>query len=334
MRYLGHLSRMDRLYDYLKYDIQPQFTNQSEVEYRVFRLTGSNDVFLYEEKFSGVRFVGKFFHSGYNQNHEAAYRHLCREYHHLNMLRSLGFDSDKCYVPRPLGSNALLNYLLLTEFCTGEMLGSVIVRAIQNNDDCLLYQKLSVLAFFLATLHNKTADWEQPVYFQKNMNYMNALIQALQRCGVEKNPGELYGLAHAWSCLPFMSMDASVLVHGDATPANFMCGVGDTLIALDLERLHRTDRVFDTGRIVGELAHFFMAHTGNRLNAERFIGHFLWEYASWFPDRKRAFESMNQRVPFYMGMTLLRIARNNWLDWKYRKRLVQEAKICLKGGLF
>ncbi len=333
MRYLGHLSRADNLYDYLKYDIQPQLTRQSEVEYRVFRLNGSNDVFLYEEKYSGIRFVGKFFHSGYSQNHEAAYRHLCREYHHLNLLRSLGFDSQRHYVPRPLGCNASLNHLLLTEFCSGEMLGSVIVRAINNHDDNLLYEKLSALAVFLAALHNKTADFRQPIYFQKNMNYINSIINTLNRCGIEKNPEELYGLAHCWQDYSFMWEDASVLVHGDATPANFMCGEGNQLIALDLERLHRTDRVFDTGRIVGELAHFFMAHAGNRLNAERFIGHFLWEYAGHFPDRMSAFESINRRVPFYMGMTLLRIARNTWLDWKYRKWLVHEAKLCLKGGL-
>ncbi len=333
MRYLGHLSRVDKLYDYLKYDIQPQLTHQSEVEYRVFRLNGSNDVFLYEEKYSGTRIVGKFFHSEYNQNHEAAYRHLCREYHHLNMLRSLGFDTQQHYVPRPLGCNASLNHVLLTEFCTGEMLGSVIIRSIRNCDDMLLYEKLSGLASFLAALHNKTADFGQPICFQKNVNYINSIINTLNCGDVVKNSEELFWLVHCWENCSFMGTDASVLVHGDATPANFICAERNKLIALDLERLHRTDRVFDTGRIVGELAHFFMAHTGNRQNAERFIGHFLWEYASYFPNRMQAFESISRRVPFYMGMTLLRIARNNWLDWKYRKWLVHEAKLCLKGGL-
>lgn len=333
MRYLGHLSRRDNLYNYLKYDVQPQLTNQPEVEYRVFRLTGSNDVFMYEEKFSGTRLIGKFFQSEYNKNPDSAYRHLCRECHNLNLLRSIGFDTEAYYVPRPLGCNASLNHLLLTEFCSGEMLGVVIIKAIRRHDDKLLYEKLSSLASFLASLHNKTADWSQPVCFQKNINYLNSIIHVLNQASVEKNPAELYALANRWSECPFMYEDASVLVHGDATPANFMCGANNKLIALDLERLHRTDRVFDTGRIVGELAHFFMEQTGNRLNAERFIGHFLWEYAGYFPDRMAAFESINRRVPFYMGMTLLRIARNNWFDWKYRKRLVAEAKACLKGGL-
>ena len=332
MKYLGHLSKSDNLYNYLKYDIQPQLTHQEQVEYRVFRLNGSNDVFLYEEKFSGVKLVGKFFYSPLRSNADTAYRHLCREYHHLNLLRGLGFDSPVHYVPRPLGCNAYLNHLLITEFCWGEPLASVIARAIQEHHDKLLYDKLSLLAYFLATLHNKTADWNQTVNFQKNVHYLNTIINALYQAGVEKNPNRLYDLSHQWLNRSDMWQDASVLVHGDATPANFLYG-GNTVIALDLERLQRTDRVFDTGRIVGELAHFFMTYTHNRLNAERFIGHFLWEYATHFPDRNSAFYSINRRIPFYMGVNLLRIARNNWLDWKYRKRLVDEAKACLTGGL-
>ncbi len=333
MRYLGHLSRTDNLYNYLKYDIQPQLTHQSEVEYRVFKLNGSNDVFLYEEKLSGTRMVGKFFHSGYNQSSDSAYRHLSREYNHLTLLRSLGFDSTNHYVPRPLGCNASLNYLLLTEFCTGNTLATFIVRAIRNHDDGLLYDKLSALAASLAMLHNKTANWNQRVNFQRNIDYLNSIISVLGQSGVTNNTDELYWLGYQWQNRPFMNDDASVLVHGDATPANFMCGTQHKLIVLDLERLHRTDRLFDTGRIVGELAHFFMMHTGNRAHAERFIGHSLWGYATHFPDRENAFRSMNLRVPFYMGMTLLRIARNNWLEWNYRKWLIHEAKLCLKGGL-
>ncbi len=333
MRYLGHLSRTDNLYNYLKYDIQPQLTQQQEVDYRVFRLNGSNDVFLYEEKFSGTRMVGKFFHSGYNQSADSAYRHLHREYNHLSLLRSIGFDTNTHYVPRPLGCNASLNHLLLTEFCSGETLGTLIERAIRHHDDNLLYGKLSALASALATLHNKTADWNQRINFQKNINYLNGIISVLSQAHTLKNADELYWLSHQWTTRPFMYEDASVLVHGDATPANFMCDRQNKLIVLDLERLHRTDRVFDTGRIVGELAHFFMMNTTNRTNAERFIGHFLWEYAGHFPDRLVTFTSINRRIPFYMGMTLLRIARNNWLDWNYRKQLVFEATLCLKGGL-
>ena len=65
-QYLGHLPVHDPLYHYLKYDIQPQITGFSDrVKYRVFRLSGSNEVYLYEEKYSGSRVIGKFFHSNH-----------------------------------------------------------------------------------------------------------------------------------------------------------------------------------------------------------------------------------------------------------------------------
>jgi hypothetical protein len=33
-----------------------------------------------------------------------------------------------------------------------------------------------------------------------------------------------------------------------------------------------------------------------------------------------------------MGMTLLRIARNSWIEPEYRRRLINEAKECLRAG--
>jgi aminoglycoside phosphotransferase (APT) family kinase protein len=81
--------------------------------------------------------------------------------------------------------------------------------------------------------------------------------------------------------------DRQVFVHGDATPSNFLFGEGLSVMAIDLERMRRADRVFDLGRIAGELQHFYMQATGNKYVAEPFISHFLWEYACHFPDRDR-----------------------------------------------
>jgi aminoglycoside phosphotransferase (APT) family kinase protein len=124
--------------------------------------------------------------------------------------------------------------------------------------------------------------------------------------------------------------DQQVLVHGDATPPNFLFGQGLSVMAIDLERMKRADRVFDVGRIAGELQHSFLRATGNKYAAEPFIGHFLWEYACHFPDRRAAFHSICGRVAFQMGLTLLRIARNSWVGPDYRARLIEEAKITLR----
>jgi hypothetical protein len=101
------------------------------------------------------------------------------------------------------------------------------------------------------------------------------------------------------------------------------------VITFDLERMQRSDRLFDTGRIAGELQHYFLQYTGNKYAAEPFISYFLKEYCSHFPDCRRAFASITARLPFYMGMNLLRIARNSYLDHFYRRKLIEEAKLTL-----
>jgi hypothetical protein len=109
-----------------------------------------------------------------------------------------------------------------------------------------------------------------------------------------------------------------------------MFGQGLKVITFDLERSKLADRVFDIGRIAGELKHFFMRATSNKYAAEPFIGHFLWEYACHFPNRDSAFQSITGRTAFYMGITLLRIARNSWVEPQHRHRLISEAKECLR----
>ena len=95
--------------------------------------------------------------------------------------------------------------------------------------------------------------------------------------------------------------DHKVMVHGDATPDNFMFGKGLEVTTFDLERAKRADRVFDTGRIAGELKHFFMRATGNAESAEPFIGHFLWEYACHFPEPRQRLSGDQREDPVLHG---------------------------------
>jgi len=128
-----------------------------------------------------------------------------------------------------------------------------------------------------------------------------------------------------------MWQDQQVLVHGDATPANFLMGSGLQVTAIDPERMKYADRVFDIGRIAGELQHTFLQATGAAQAAEPFIGHFLWEYACHFPDRHSAFRAICGRVPFQMALTLLRIARNDWISREHRQRLLAQARTTLRS---
>jgi aminoglycoside phosphotransferase (APT) family kinase protein len=170
------------------------------------------------------------------------------------------------------------------------------------------------------------------VDFGVDCRYLDRLVdQLVQRHMIEgATVQELYGLRDRWAVQPRMWADQQVLVHGDATPANFLLGDGLQVTAIDLERMQWADRVFDVGRIAGELQHAFLQAMGDKYAAEPFIGHFLWEYACHFPDRQSAFTAICGRVPFQMALTLLRIARNDWISPEYRRRLIEEARTTLR----
>jgi aminoglycoside phosphotransferase (APT) family kinase protein len=321
--YLGHLSADDPLHSYLGHIILPRIgITREPVDFRVFRMKTSK-VYLYEEKFSRALVVGKFFIDGR--------RDVRQEFDNLERLRGYGLVGYPHHVVRPLGVNESLNAVLVEEYCGGASLSSIINAAIHQQRTRQLFAKLTSLAYFLATLHNRTANG-YAVNFGEDCAYMDRIIEKLRSKKFigSWDAGELYWLRDCWRNQTRMWEDQQVLVHGDATPSNFLFGDGLSVIAIDLERMKRADRVFDVGRIAGELQHFYLQATGSKDAAEPFIGHFLWEYACHFPDRDRAFRSITGRVPFQMGLTLLRIARNSWVGPAHRHRLVDEAKIILR----
>ncbi|HET9919314.1 MAG TPA: aminoglycoside phosphotransferase family protein [Ktedonobacteraceae bacterium] len=325
IRYIGHLAAHDPLHDYLHYDILPQFGRKSQRStFRVFRMGGSNEVYLYQEKQSQLQIVGKFFHQHGGNGME-------REFHNLCLLRSYGLENSPHYVVRPLGYNGWLNSLLVEEYCQGHSLGDFILAAIFRGQREALYKKLTALAYFLATQHNRTANG-YGVNFDEDCSYLDHIVHRLawKQAIRPEEVDEFFWLRDRWREQSRMWEDQQVLVHGDATPSNFLFGHGIEVIAIDLENMKRADRVFDVGRIAGELQHFFLQHTGNKYEAEPFVGHFLWEYACHFPDRYSAFHSICNRVPYQMGLTLLRIARNSWVSDGYRRQLIEEAKNTLR----
>jgi aminoglycoside phosphotransferase (APT) family kinase protein len=331
--YLGRLSEHDPLHGFLQHEIQQQINGtQGKSNYRVFRLNASSDVYLYENRMTGAKVIGKFFRTSRKMDVAKADSRLTREFDNLCMMRDYGLTGYQHHVVKPLGRHYLMNALLVTECCEGQLLSEVIVDAIRSGHHDKLYQKLTALAYFLSAFHNRTAIGVA-VDFHEDCGYMDRLIDKLRNIwainGDEAR--EFYWLRDQWRSQPKMWQDQQVLVHGDATPENFMFGNGLDVTAFDLERTKRADRVFDTGRIAGELKHFFMQATGNRDAADPFIGHFLWEYACHFPNRDSAFQSITGRTPFYIGITLLRIARNDWVGPHYRHRLISEARNCLRS---
>ena len=159
MNYLGHLSRNDPLYGYLQCDILPQVgISGGAPDFRVYRLPASNHVYLYADRHSRTSYIGKFFNGVKGRTPESARRLMEHEFSNLNHLRSKGFAGDPHYVARPLGHNASLDCVLIEEFCYGTPLTDFLLSAIHHGARDPLFQKLSALASFLASMHNRTTN--------------------------------------------------------------------------------------------------------------------------------------------------------------------------------
>jgi len=330
MLYLGSLSESDPLHGYLCHDILPQLGREGHrPRFEVYRFNASNNVYLYADGNSDLRVVGKFFTaSGRNGSRHERMR---REFANLNMMRDLGFNSYPHYVVRPLGCNAAINNVLVEEYCFGMSLGDAILSAIRHRNRDLLFGKLTALAYFLASFHNRTAG-SPGIDFASECRYFLRIVDRLQRRGYlgHQDANDLERMVNRWRSMTCVWEDRRVLVHGDATPANFLFGDGLWVIALDLERVKVSDRAFDLGRVAGEIKHFFMQYQGDKYAAEPFIGHFLWEYACHFPDREAAFASVTARLPFYIALTELRVAANPWIEDGHRRALLEEACLTLQ----
>jgi aminoglycoside phosphotransferase (APT) family kinase protein len=332
--YVGYVAGQDPLHDFLSRIIRDRMgVCERQPAFRVFRLSGSNEVYAYEEKFSGTKVICKFYGPKFGWDRDKAAWVARQEYEGLKTLRRYHLVGSPHHVIRPLGVSGDINGVLAVEYVSGEEFSHAIGRATQHGDDAHLYWRLKALAYFLATQHNRTANGAS-VDFDPECRYFDKVVGRLQRADRigQWDVEELSWLRDRWRDRPQMWEDRQVWLHGDATPANFLFGHGMDVAAIDLERMKRGDRMFDVGRVAGELQHAFMRAVGDWRLAEPFIGHFLWEYSCHFPDRERTFESITARAPYYMGLNLLRIARNDYIDQDYGGRLVRRAKKLLRAA--
>jgi hypothetical protein len=333
-RYVGYVAGHDPLHGFLSRIIRDLLgVRESRPAFRVFRLSGSNVVYKYEEKFSRVKVICKFYGPRYGTDRDKAACMARREYEGLQTLRRYDLIGSPHHVIRPLGFSRDINGVLAVEYYPGEEFSHAIARATQCRDDAHLYWRLKALASFLATQHIRTANGAS-VDFDPDCGYLDILVGRLRKADRirQGDIDEISSLRDRWHDRPLMWQDGQVWLHGDATPANFLFGHGMDVAAIDLERMKRGDRMFDLGRVAGELQHAFMSAVGDRHRAEPFIGHFLWEYSRHFPDGQRTFESISARAPYYMALNLLRIARNDYIAPDYGEKLVRGAKKLLRAA--
>jgi aminoglycoside phosphotransferase (APT) family kinase protein len=326
--YVGYVAGEDPLHGFLRTMIRDVLgVREPRPAFRAFRLSGSNEVYAYEEKASGTKIICKFYGTRFWPDRDKAVWMACQEYEGLKTLRSYDLIGSPHHVVRPLGFDRDINGVLAVEYYAGEEFSHAIARATQHGDDAHLYWRLKALAYFLATQHDRTANGEG-VDFEADCRYFDKVTARLRKSHriAADEADQLHRRRDRWCDWRQMWQDRQVWLHGDATPANFLFGDGLDVAAIDLERMKRGDRMFDVGRVAGELQHSFMRSGGGRHRAEPFIAHFLRQYSRHFPDPEGMFFSVAARVPYYMALNLLRIARNDYIDRGYAGRLVAQAK--------
>lgn len=326
--YLGKLDYADPLYEILFSQVCPDV---KEPLFHVSRMS-SRRVYKYTEEKTRIAIIGKFF-----KLHDTKQERILRikgEYDNLRKIRGYGFDSFPNYVVRPLSKEERIGLALTEEFIHGKDLDYYLKKAVYEKKCTTLKDRLSKLASFLYALHSKTEKKNNieldPVsaYFQKVMNKL-----CKQKVISDSDSKAYLRLMDKWLNKTLLQKAKNVIVHGDATPTNFIFTERGDVVAIDLERMKDGDMAFDVGMVCAELKHAFMWRTGNPYEAEPFIRYFLKSYSNHFREPKKAFKKITLRNPFYMAITELRIARNDYLDWNYRKRLVYEAFECLRWGL-
>jgi len=318
--------------EYLREEIFPQLAPPPYGNIEITSLGAQKPVCLFFERKRNIMVVGKLFKWGVIPLEEA-WLGADKEYANLKLLHEmLGEKADGDNVVAPLGENRALSALLVIERAPGLTLDFFLAKAIFEQQGDQLCDILSHLARFLVKLH-ETCKTERPLSPELPRLRLNSLLDSLSEGPLEPLPRasiEQYAVQW-WNTETVFGSDRETIVHGDATPTNFLFENAN-VTAIDLESMRWADRCWDLGFIAAELKHHFMWRTGSGQLAEPFISHFLWEYAVDYGDTN-FFHVITRKIPLYMAIGLLRIARNLYLDESYRKFLILEAKQCLKYGL-
>jgi hypothetical protein len=294
--------------------------------FRVERLPASRPVFRFSLDGNGSGLVGKFFVDQTPVTSQD--RSLAQEYQKYLTARDLGLAAAGL-IPRLLGRSAEARLGLLLEGIAGPDLDYFLTKACQGREMEACFDKVAKLGGLLAFFHTRPLPAE-PVSLTPVFAYFQKLQGQLQALGL-LSPADLEFLAAAarhWENLVAAFPDRQVLLHGDATPTNFLFPDGRVL-AVDLERLRPGDRLFDLSWVAGELRHAWGWRGRDFADSEALIQSFFRAYLQALPADDHLIRRIFVLNPLHMALAEMRIARNPYLSWEYRRTLVAEARLCL-----
>jgi hypothetical protein len=307
--------------------LRPHLGAHLGTEVTLKRLRGSRPVFRFSLEGNGAGLVGKFFVDQLPTSPQD--RSLAQEYQNYLAARDLGL-TDAGLIPRLIGRSPEVRLGLLLEGISGPDLDYYLADAARGLRGATCLHQLSRLAELLAFFHTRPVP-PTPVSSDPIFGYLEKLQGQLQNLGLlsPEDADYLAETGREWLRLWAAYPDRQVLLHGDATPTNFLFPNGRAL-AVDLERLGPGDRLFDLSWVAGELRHAWGWRGRPFADSEAAIQSFFRSYLEALP----ADHSLTRRIlalnPLYMALAELRIARNAYLSWDYRRALVAEARRCLE----
>jgi hypothetical protein len=323
------LFKIDKDFEhYLKKDILPRVAAPPYGTIEGTRLSTKMPVYLLKDSLSRARIVSKAFQYG-SVSLETAWNRAEKEYDNLKLAREkFGMNEGDLRIVAPLGKKRELSALLVIEYGVGNTLDYYIKKAVRKQETNKLLLKLRYLSRFLVKLHRNSESERHPSADLPH-KYLNKLTGSLKAYLLDdKEVSHIKELSAPWWSRVEAYSDYEVMVHGDATPTNFLF-YHEKVTGIDLEKMKWADRCWDLGFLAAELKHNFLVENKSTWDSEPFIRHLLLEYAAGFRDLDM-FKDTTHRLPLYMALGLLRIARNEWLGDKHRHKLVDEAKLCLK----
>ncbi|BBL69319.1 phosphotransferase [Methanoculleus chikugoensis] len=291
---------------------------------RVCRMEPASHVVCRYEFGTGLSVVGKFFGAPTGArtryNADAAMRNEFLRLRHL---------SGWIRVPHAVATSSRFQSVLVTEHIPGPTLRELL------DAGASLYDPLTGVAHLLRRLHDSTRT---SCRRERDFAYVHAILDQNNLPGSRRKRFDR--LLGAWWHGTRLDR-AGCMVHGDATPGNYLFDGG--ICAIDFEGAHHAHPVRDLGILAAELrasggstttaedygrsvnsSHNAFASGGSTTTAEDYIGHLLWHYSG----SEDEFRHHTAVLPFFMALGYLRIAR---LPWRAAERdwLLAEAEACL-----